>query len=104
MSNAPYWQSQPSRRETHREYLERRDIGGSEPSPMSQYAIWNLADRLAAIDFAETATAPWARQIAAVTLAGRTPAQARADAHAKFAAAYPAACALELQMDAERSL
>lgn len=97
MSNAPYWQSQPGHRETHREYLERRDIGGSEPSPLSQYAIWHLADRLAAIDEAENATAPWARQIAAATLAGRTPEQARADAHAKFAAAYSAAVALEAQ-------
>lgn len=74
MSNAPYWKPDPCHRETHREYVERRDICGSE------YSGADLRDELARIDEA----ARHVGTIAASILRGRTPEQARADAYERF--------------------
>ena len=75
----------------YREDQERREMLASfEPASPEQYRRWNLEDRLAQIDAAEPLWRAghsghgWSGMLVR-SLGGRTPDQARADAHARYA-------------------
>jgi hypothetical protein len=69
------------------------------PAPATQRAIWNLDDTLRAIDEADLALERgcrmFERQCHLATMAGRTVAEAKADAHRRFRREYEAAVASE---------
>lgn len=86
-----------------KEEKERRAFGEpfnpADAIPAAQRAIWNLADRLEAIDAAERALTngcgSFERYCHIATLGGLVPEQARADAQAAYARSYSAAVQAE---------
>ena len=88
----------------HRYHLEQDALlAWQTGASAAERAIWNLADRLKAIDEAEHIRARSYMTMAEhyrvfTTLAGRTPDEARAEAQLRFDHAYSAAILAELEL------